>query len=108
MKKLSTKKMAAAITQNRKNKKLTQAQLAGMTGIHRGMIGRLENMDYIPSIIQLQKLGEVLGFEVVDLFEEEDEAPITIPAPDLDKKIPDRRCRHRICRVIYRYTAGAA
>ena len=78
--------MAAAITQNRKNKKLTQAQLAGMTGIHRGMIGRLENMDYIPSIIQLQKLGEVLGFEVVDLFEEEDEAPITIPAPDLDKK----------------------
>ena len=35
------------------------------------MIGRLENGEYIPSIEQLQSLGEVLGFEVTDLFTDE-------------------------------------
>ena len=35
------------------------------------MIGRLENKEYVPSIIQLEKLGEVLDFEVTDLIEEE-------------------------------------
>ena len=35
------------------------------------MIGRMENKEYMPSIIQLEKLGEVLDFEVTDLFEEE-------------------------------------
>ena len=48
------------------------------------MIGRLEKSDYTPSIDQLQKLGEVLGFEVIDLFtEEEKEVPSTAA---LDKK----------------------
>ena len=35
------------------------------------MIGRLEKSDYVPSVEQLQNLGEVLGFEVTELFEEE-------------------------------------
>ncbi len=69
MKKLSVKKMSYTICQRRKGQGLTQAQLAEKTGIHRGMIGRIENGDYIPTIEQLQKLGEVLDFEVVDLFE---------------------------------------
>ena len=43
------------------------------------MIGRVENMDYIPTIDQLQKLGEILDFEVTDLFEEEEKAkPMTL------------------------------
>lgn len=41
-----------------------------MTGIHRGMISRIESLDYIPSIDQLHAIAEVLNFEVVDLFEE--------------------------------------
>ena len=69
MKKLSVKKMSDTICKKRKSTGLTQAQLAEKTGIHRGMIGRIENEDYIPTIEQLQKLGEVLDFEVVDLFE---------------------------------------
>ena len=71
MKKLSIDKMALTITNKRKEKKMTQAQLATLTGIHRGMIGRLENKDYTPTIDQLQSIAEVLEFEVVDLFEEE-------------------------------------
>lgn len=40
----------------RKEQKLTQAQLAEMTGINRGMISRLESCDYTPSIDQLQSI----------------------------------------------------
>ena len=35
------------------------------------MIGRAENEEFMPSVEQLQTLGEVLGFEVTDLFVEE-------------------------------------
>ena len=81
MKKLNIKKMADTIIAKRKEKKITQAQLAEMTGINRGMISRLEGCDYTPSIDQLEAIGEVLGFEVVDLFEEEKQAA-TIKSPD--------------------------
>lgn len=68
MKKLSIEKMVKTITEKRKEKHLTQAQLSETTGIHRGMIGRLENMDYTPSIDQLQSIAEVLDFDITDLF----------------------------------------
>lgn len=84
MKKLSISKLVDTVIRERKAKGLTQVQLAEATGINRAMIGRLEKSDYTPSIDQLQKLGEVLGFEVIDLFtEEEKEAP---SAAALDKK----------------------
>lgn len=73
MKKLSIDKLVNTIINKRKAKGFTQVQLAEATGINRAMIGRLENSDYIPSIDQLQHLGEVLGFEVTTLFVEEGE-----------------------------------
>lgn len=82
LKKLSIDKLSNTIISKRKEKKLTQSQLADSTGINRVMIGRIENKEYIPSIEQLQKLGEILDFEVVDLFI--DEKPIIKPI--LDKK----------------------
>ena len=83
MKKISYQKMADLVIAKRKEQKLTQAQLAEMTGIHRAMISRLEALDYIPSIDQLQAIAEALGFEVTDLFEEE--KPV-VTKPVLDKK----------------------
>lgn len=71
MKKLSVRKMADTIIAKRKAQKITQAQLAEMTGINRGMISRLESCDYTPSIDQLQAIAEALDFEVVDLFEDD-------------------------------------
>lgn len=71
MKKLSITKMADTIIAKRKSLKLTQAQLAEMTNINRGMISRLESCDYTPSIDQLQSIAEVLSFEVTDLFEDD-------------------------------------
>ena len=82
LKKLSIDKLSNTIISKRKEKKLTQSQLADSTGINRVMIGRIENKEYFPSIEQLQKLGEILDFEVVDLFI--DEKPIIKPI--LDKK----------------------
>lgn len=71
MKKLSTALLAETIAKQRKNLSLTQAQLAQATGIHRTMIGRIENEDYIPTIEQLQRLAQVLDFDITSLFTEE-------------------------------------
>lgn len=71
MKKLSIEKMAKTVADKRKEKNITQTKLAEISGINRTMISRLESLDYTPSIDQLQKLGEVLDFDVVDLFVEE-------------------------------------
>lgn len=83
MKKLSIRKMADTIISKRKDLKISQARLAEMTGMNRVMISRLESCIYTPSIDQLQAIAEVLGFEVVDLFEEEKET--------VQKAIPDKK-----------------
>ncbi len=71
LKKLSIDKLSNTIISKRKDKKLTQSQLADSTGINRVMISKIENQEYIPSILQLQTLGEVLNFDITDLFIEE-------------------------------------
>ncbi len=68
MKTLSKKLLADTLAAKRKEKHLTQSQLAEATGINRAMIGRAENMEYVPSIDQLEKLGKILRFEIIDLF----------------------------------------
>ncbi|MDO5291414.1 MAG: nucleotide sugar dehydrogenase [bacterium] len=68
MKKLSLSLLAKHVISGRKRKNITQQQLADLTGINRAMISRLESLDYIPSIPQLEKLGEVLDFEPISLF----------------------------------------
>ncbi|WP_195381750.1 nucleotide sugar dehydrogenase [Clostridium perfringens] len=75
MKKLSLSLLVKKIIESRKEKNITQQQLADLTNINRTMISRLESMDYIPSIPQLEKLGEVLEFEPISLFlNDEDKA----------------------------------
>lgn len=71
MKKLSPKLLAEAISKRRKERKLSQQQLAELTGINRVMLSRIESQDYIPSIPQLEELTEVLDFEPTDFFIEE-------------------------------------
>ena len=63
--------MVSTIINKRKASKLTQQDLSVITGINRSMLSRLEKMDYIPTIPQLQAIADVLKFDVVDLFEEE-------------------------------------
>lgn len=68
MKKLSQKLLMNTIVEKRKEKELTQQKLADRTGMNRAIISRLETGDYIPSIPQLESLGEVLGFEPISMF----------------------------------------
>lgn len=71
MKKLSQDLLVKLIKQARKNKQMTQAELAEATGVNRVTIGRIENFEYIPSINQLNAIAEALGFDIVDLIEED-------------------------------------
>lgn len=70
MKKLSLTLLSETVSQKRRSMDLTQQQLSERTGINRSMIGRLEKCDFTPSIPQLEKLGEILGFDPVDMFTE--------------------------------------
>lgn len=75
MKKLSLSLLAKQVIDSRKEKNMTQQQLADLTGINRAMLSRLESEDYMPSIPQLEKLGEVLAFEPTSFFVEEASSP---------------------------------
>lgn len=74
MKKLSIEKLANAVYKNRKEKKITMEQLAKATGMHRTSISKLEKKEYKPTVEQLEKLSENLGFDIVEMFEEEPKA----------------------------------
>ena len=71
MKKISITRLSNIVQTQRKQKKITQQQLSELTGISRTMFSRLESGDYIPSIPQLEKLAEVLEFDILALFEDE-------------------------------------
>ncbi|MGN0495234.1 MAG: nucleotide sugar dehydrogenase [Lachnospiraceae bacterium] len=71
MRKFSKDKLAAIISNKRKELSLTQQQISDKTGINRSMISRMEQGDYIPSIPQLDLLSEVLDFDPADIYEDE-------------------------------------
>ncbi len=71
MKKLSQLLLIKTILEKRKEKKVNQQELADLTGINCTMLNRLETGDFIPSIYQLESLGEILDFEPISLFIEE-------------------------------------
>ena len=72
MKTLSTKKLAEAITKLREEKGYTKEELGNLTGINRIMIGRIEREDFIPSIVQLEALSNILGFDLTEMFIEKE------------------------------------
>jgi len=72
MKKLSMQLLADTVVSRRKALKITQAQLAKTTGIHRGLLSRLESQNFTPSIEQLQELAEALNFDPTSLFVDAD------------------------------------
>lgn len=79
MKKLSSVILADLVASKRKEKSMTQHSLAEATGINRALISRIEKQDFIPSIPQLEQLGEVLGFEPDSVFA--DTAHDRLPSP---------------------------
>ena len=57
----------------RKKIGITQAQLAKKTGINRSVLSSIENGTHIPSIEQIEKISNILDFEIADLFIEQRE-----------------------------------
>ncbi len=84
MKKLSLPLLRDTVVSRRKEQKMTQGQLAEKTGMNRSVLSKLETLEYTPSIDQLEKLGEVLGFEPTDFFLEESKS---LPEPEKVYKI---------------------
>ncbi len=70
MKQLSQSKLAEMVKRGRQEYKWSQEQLCNQTGINRTMIGRIERMDYIPTIPQLERIAEVLKLDMDCFFEE--------------------------------------
>lgn len=68
MKKLSQKALANLVSARRKTLGITQQQLAERTGINRAMLSHIETEEYVPSIAQLQALGDELDFDLEDVF----------------------------------------
>ena len=83
MRRLSLALLSETVVSRRKAIKMSQAQLAQRTGIHRSVLSKLESKEYTPSISQLEMLAEVLGFEPTDLY-----APDAAPA---EQNEPSRR-----------------
>ncbi|WP_276814792.1 nucleotide sugar dehydrogenase [Faecalibaculum rodentium] len=71
MKRLDRDLLIDTIKHRRKDKSLTQNELADLAKINRSMVGRIENGMYVPSIDQLERLGEILEFELIDLFQDQ-------------------------------------
>ena len=81
MKKLSFRLLAETVKTKRKEKGLTQIDLAKLTGINRSMIGQLENMTFKPSIEQLEALAEALDFDITSLYVDDAKStPKAVPA----------------------------
>jgi len=74
MKILSSSKLSKTVSELRTKKHMSQTELGVRTGLHRIMIGRIERENFIPSIVQLEALADVLGFEITDMFVEQEQS----------------------------------
>ena len=81
MKKLSSSRLADTIARLRKEKNMTQAELSDATGINRALISRIEQQNFMPSIEQLESLGEALDFDITELFIKCNNGKLVSPSP---------------------------
>lgn len=68
MKQFSNDLLIRTVKARRKELGMTQSQLAQAAGMNRAMIGRLENNEYTPSIVQLQSIANAMELDITDFF----------------------------------------
>jgi DNA-binding XRE family transcriptional regulator len=61
------KRIGQRVKALRQQLKLTQAQLAGLSGLKRPNISRLENGTHVPSIALIERLAESLGVDISEI-----------------------------------------
>lgn len=64
------KNIGENIKNARKNKQLSQEQLAELAGFSRNYIGMLERAEVNPPVLTIHKLAEILGLEPHSLLDE--------------------------------------
>ena len=74
MQKISIELLSKTIKEKRNSLNLTQADLANKANMNRAMLSKLENKEYMPSIEQIETLGDILNFDYVDLFNKQIES----------------------------------
>ena len=75
---ISLSKLSKIISERRSALGLSQSNVQELTGINRQMIGRLENGDFLPSLLQLNRLVEVLKFSIKDILDDSNEQNIYV------------------------------
>ena len=69
MNRISQERLARTIRHRREQLGLSQSDLAARTKINRAIISRIENNRFMPSIVQLEDLQEILGFDLDEIRE---------------------------------------
>lgn len=65
---LSIRELAKTVIKLREEKGYTQERLGNLIGISGIIIDRIEREDFLPSIVQLEELAEVLEFDIAEIF----------------------------------------
>ena len=68
MKKYSNELFSKRVLEKRKERKITQASLADLTGMNRSVLSKFESGAYTPSLDQAEKLCEVLDIDFTEMF----------------------------------------
>ncbi len=61
-------KFAKRLISIRKERKLSQEELALLCGVDRTYVGRIERMERTPSLVVLQKIADGLGMSLIELL----------------------------------------
>ena len=72
MKRISIDLLSKIVKDKRNSLNMTQIELSKKVDMNRAMVSKLENKEYMPSIEQIEKLGEVLGFDYDDIYDKSD------------------------------------
>ena len=63
-----------AIRRFRARSRLSQEELADLTGIHRTYIGGIERGERNPTLLMIHRLAKALGIKIAQLFDEPPDA----------------------------------
>lgn len=61
-------KFAKRLVSIRKERRLSQEELALLCGVDRTYVGRIERMERTPSLVVLQKIADGLGMSLIELL----------------------------------------
>ncbi len=81
MKKIANDILVKTIKEKRNQKNLTQNDLSELTKINRATISKIESGAYLPTVEQIEAIGNVLGYEYEDLLESDEKIKSTKEAP---------------------------